>query len=900
VALQFIGEWSAIQAYAVGDLVVSGDVSYECIQAHTNHVPPNATYWAVYSTTTARRYLLSGLDDTGPNRRYVDLDGSGTAGQPPALGDCVAFVVWFNHATVTYSAADLTVPAGWSKLLLGTGSAGGHKQTMVLVYNLSLASLSDVTLTFPALTSHPTMGTQVIVRGWLWHTESADGEWEFVGALTDTDIANNGTGSITNLIGSDSGVANFESILFAAAMQSTAFGNFFDATDPWGGDVVDGNVSSGAGATGRATLAWKESSSSGDSEVVPVAFTISDGASDGRMVGAVFAYTAPPVFARGKFLGTPTATPAHYIASPKGHAQSLKLGHWSATERANGGWIGQAGQLPKTAIDEDPALFAPRSNLYTVVKETGEILASCKLNEPGVNGGLADLAGQGPFAMASREFKRLFLQDPKIETWEEQGSEPHARGKPPKRGPDLSIGGAGNVNVGVHKYKITFVSADGETRGGPSTSITVSTSAKEVDLSSIPIGPKWVTARKIYRTEAGGSTFYELDTLADNTDTTYVDSTADAVLNLNPELESGFAATEIEVSKPDGEGVIRFHVARGADIEDQQLARIINDKDREKISRVAIRTDPSRDASGYTLLLQSAVDREHAFTAVDSWGCDELPGEIDVNVGTDASLVAFALRREGAVTNAQPFTLDLTDPRVNGLATGDFFDCSDVMRVGAAALGISDRYVKDSGVNCLPGDYRGMTWEEIFDLMSILTGWRWLIYRVGRRPVLDFRKWGAGGRKWTVFDPEAVRNLDPQPRFNYQTVQDPKGRVLASAKADPNPLDRIVEAPPIVLEHWVAKEKAKRLAQVSADFHSSRRYAGTIVCTRLMKNGRWHPAQDARAGDLVYEPNRRVTLRIDELEREQSLVTLTTLPRFQQLERFNLKLQKHLELVGKL
>src|SRR5207237_1298023 len=37
--------WSGATAYVVGDLVVSGGVNYYCILAHTNHVPPNATYW---------------------------------------------------------------------------------------------------------------------------------------------------------------------------------------------------------------------------------------------------------------------------------------------------------------------------------------------------------------------------------------------------------------------------------------------------------------------------------------------------------------------------------------------------------------------------------------------------------------------------------------------------------------------------------------------------------------------------------------------------------------------------------------------------------------------------------------------------------------------------------------
>lgn len=37
--------WSAVTAYVKGDLVSQGGVNYYCILAHTNQVPPNATYW---------------------------------------------------------------------------------------------------------------------------------------------------------------------------------------------------------------------------------------------------------------------------------------------------------------------------------------------------------------------------------------------------------------------------------------------------------------------------------------------------------------------------------------------------------------------------------------------------------------------------------------------------------------------------------------------------------------------------------------------------------------------------------------------------------------------------------------------------------------------------------------
>lgn len=37
--------WSGASNYAVSDLVYVGGVYYYCIEAHTNHTPPNATYW---------------------------------------------------------------------------------------------------------------------------------------------------------------------------------------------------------------------------------------------------------------------------------------------------------------------------------------------------------------------------------------------------------------------------------------------------------------------------------------------------------------------------------------------------------------------------------------------------------------------------------------------------------------------------------------------------------------------------------------------------------------------------------------------------------------------------------------------------------------------------------------
>jgi uncharacterized phiE125 gp8 family phage protein len=92
---------------------------------------------------------------------------------------------------------------------------------------------------------------------------------------------------------------------------------------------------------------------------------------------------------------------------------------------------------------------------------------------------------------------------------------------------------SGNVDNGSHRYRVTFVTADGETQAGDiSAAVTVAnkTASGKVLLSSIPIGGSTVTSRKIYRTAANGAVYYLLATIADNTTTTYTDNIADASL----------------------------------------------------------------------------------------------------------------------------------------------------------------------------------------------------------------------------------------------------------------------------------------------------------------------------------------------------------------------------------
>ncbi|UEM08245.1 hypothetical protein J4G43_025830 [Bradyrhizobium barranii subsp. barranii] len=49
-AFQLKGAWSGATAYTVGDVVTLNGSSYACILDHTNHAPPNATYWQLLAS----------------------------------------------------------------------------------------------------------------------------------------------------------------------------------------------------------------------------------------------------------------------------------------------------------------------------------------------------------------------------------------------------------------------------------------------------------------------------------------------------------------------------------------------------------------------------------------------------------------------------------------------------------------------------------------------------------------------------------------------------------------------------------------------------------------------------------------------------------------------------------
>jgi len=128
---------------------------------------------------------------------------------------------------------------------------------------------------------------------------------------------------------------------------------------------------------------------------------------------------------------------------------------------------------------------------------------------------------------------------------------------PPLTAPNQAISGVGLT--GIYQYAVTYVSAFGETSVGPSVT-TANLANQGISLTNIPIAPQVVmqqglggtnvsvvTARNIYRTKTGGSTFFFLKTIADNTTTTATDVAADTTLGAAPPTYNTAEVTLFEI-----------------------------------------------------------------------------------------------------------------------------------------------------------------------------------------------------------------------------------------------------------------------------------------------------------------------------------------------------------------
>lgn len=115
----------------------------------------------------------------------------------------------------------------------------------------------------------------------------------------------------------------------------------------------------------------------------------------------------------------------------------------------------------------------------------------------------------------------------------------------PSSAPSAARTAGAGLSVGTYQYLTTYLTQGGETTAGSSVSVTTNGGNQQVNLTNLPISNNQtatpgvatnnVIGRAIYRTLVGGSTFYYLTAIQDNTTTTYTDSTTDSSLTSMPQ-----------------------------------------------------------------------------------------------------------------------------------------------------------------------------------------------------------------------------------------------------------------------------------------------------------------------------------------------------------------------------
>ena len=199
--------------------------------------------------------------------------------------------------------------------------------------------------------------------------------------------------------------------------------------------------------------------------------------------------------------------------------------------------------------------------------------------------------------------------------------------------PGALTGGAptagGGVDDGAHLYKVTFVTAVGETElGTVSSVVTTGGGNNTIPLSAIPISsdPR-VTGRKIYRTKAGTVTYFLVVTLANNSVTTCIDAASDASLgsddwiNRNNLTAGVITATDVATypigiastnNTGWGKAVLNAN-RRGAHLAAFAVYSLLNNRDGDSNSGFGANTlrmnvDGNSNTAGGTAALYSNVD----------------------------------------------------------------------------------------------------------------------------------------------------------------------------------------------------------------------------------------------------------------------------------------------------
>jgi hypothetical protein len=110
----------------------------------------------------------------------------------------------------------------------------------------------------------------------------------------------------------------------------------------------------------------------------------------------------------------------------------------------------------------------------------------------------------------------------------------------PNSAPTIACNATGGL-TGSYSYKVTYVNSALVEGDIGTVSNTFTAAAGQIGLTGIPVAPTsfGVNSRKLYRTEAGGSSYKLVTTISDNTTTTYSDNKADLALGAVAPTDNG-------------------------------------------------------------------------------------------------------------------------------------------------------------------------------------------------------------------------------------------------------------------------------------------------------------------------------------------------------------------------
>ncbi|MDA9425670.1 MULTISPECIES: carbohydrate-binding protein [Bradyrhizobium] len=326
--LQLKGAWDGGTAYAAGDVVTLSGSSYVCVSDHTNHTPPNTTYWQLLA--------IKGTDGNDGAAATVSV-GTTTTG----AGGSAASVT--NSGTPAAAVFDFTIPAGKSyggtsttSLAIGAGSqafatqAGlayqdGARVRASSAANTSnwlegLATYSDTTLTI-TVDKFNGSGTH---DDWIFNVVGQPGAGDLSSANNLSDLANAATAAI-NL-----GVVRYGgSQSLTAAQQKQARNNLNLGTGAILGMAI-GTYASNTGLSATIPLDDTIPQSTEGTQIISVSYTPK--AADSTLLcvfnGQVFANPADSVVV-ALFNGAANAFAAEMMNSSGARAQTVVAGSYS-------------------------------------------------------------------------------------------------------------------------------------------------------------------------------------------------------------------------------------------------------------------------------------------------------------------------------------------------------------------------------------------------------------------------------------------------------------------------------------------------------------------------------------------------------------------------------------------